>query len=199
MTYGLIASSLGGIPVLHADFEALQSGDERSLPRSTTIPHDTGGQWSAYDFIPALLIKMAVGDWVGVTHYGTRYCYISNRTSLVVREANLAGDLPNPAGYGAVTYNSSGRKTWVASSPVMVVSAFHEVEGGVVASGSDWILPTTTRATWNVSVQDRSVFRIHAVRRVATTTYDIHPVIISQVPGQRNEVVFSHTRFFTAG
>ncbi len=57
---------------------------------------------------------------------GTIYCedrvsYWSNQSSLLMRRAKLANELPAPTGYGAAVYNSAGQVTWAASTSIIAV------------------------------------------------------------------------------
>lgn len=199
MSYGLTATSplFNGI-TLDADYEALQSGGERTLARSSAIPHGSNGQWNSYDFIPALFVQLSVGDWVGVTHYNGKFAYISNLTSLTVIDAVLAGNLPNPIGYGAVTYNSSGRKTWVASTASMAVTGYYQLNSvTTITSSAQWVLPITTRSIWR-PLGPNSVYEVYTLHRDTSTTYTLRPLIMNQQPLSGSYTVDEHTRFFVA-
>jgi hypothetical protein len=76
---------------------------------------------------------------------------VSNKPSLEIKIAGAANLFPDPTGYGLVSYNTSGQKTWFANAPVAVIEANAELPffQGTFATTAEWVALTSALPWWS--------------------------------------------------
>jgi hypothetical protein len=81
-------------------------------------------------------VNLNVGNFFGPGSNG----YVSTQSSLTFFNIKPANEIPDPTGYDVVFYNSSGQKTWIASSSTVVLNSFSTLAvSGSFASDADHI------------------------------------------------------------
>lgn len=117
--------------------------------------------------IPAF-VEMEVGDFLGASSNA----FFSLKSTLSFKTIKPANELPNPTGYGAVAYNTSGQKTWFANADVAVLQDFQTIPvSGSYNTDANFVALTTRLPLFFQGGGGQFFTSIHGINRVSSTQY----------------------------
>lgn len=167
MTYGIEVKNENNEVIIDSNFPAYFLFQEVTVSGVASVNNLFRYDFSTIPAFPAF-VQVDVGDFFGANPAG----YWSFKSSLTFKAIKTADEMPDPTGYGAIAYNSSGIKTWFANGPAVVLKDFFTISvNGSYTTDADWVSILTRLPMSRPVGLNQRLNVIQGVERTSTSEY----------------------------